>query len=294
MSVPAKKSAPGQYAEITGNNMPWLVGKKKVSSKEKPVIYPIFQQVKEHSQEDKYWQDVFDEMSRGKFGKGISYKNNILYNKKSNKDEKQVEVPTDPLIAYSVIIQLLREGGSLKSKMDEDREVAELKENLAPVQDIENCTWGELKKYVKQMKLLDYTLFMKNEMKLTDTQKDQMSDTINISIGNKTISKTDVILVKGKIQSINNLTFDNDVKRFFMNVPAKKEKAISTKDFVPDDEYLSSDYKINLDRQPNVNLKQQWNKYSEGYLFIPKKDNFLSKITSMTSSLSTNSMFCKD
>ena len=209
----------------------------------KEIIYPIFLECSNLAV-DKFWENIFIELSYGRtpYGTYISknflccnYKGKEFSYKIENKDAEQLH--TDIYHLLNVKLGLLSQNEKLKKRINFD----DIEENIKE----SRKTWVNIrKKNIKDSLIENYIISMKNEYELSFAQSKQLLSFILISIIFKITVAKDIDFRDGKIHGIKGISF-------------KHKEVIIEKDLY-DTENLVNTPQIVFDKKL---MSDNWNKY---------------------------------
>lgn len=172
---------------------------------------------------DEFWIEKLNLASLGKFPRGFSYKDNILYHKKGARTQT-VDISNNPYEAASAFMEFLRNNGGIFSQQDEENSILlQYTRSQSEIEHI-NLTWGDCNKKLKSCLISNYVIDMKKIMNLSDEEGEQLKSTIKTGVSCKLVIKTDIFVDNNRIQSINGLLW-NEEKRIFYIDPSIKPKA---------------------------------------------------------------------
>lgn len=190
--------------------------KNKAKQKSTVIPHPIFLKLKRHIN-DKYWQVFFDRLALNKFPTGFSFYSGSLFYKKGAKSPK-IPITEDNEETANIVIEFLRTHGSYYSPEEEKK----LQDEKDEEEKDETYEWKKLKKTEKTLYIENYIDMMIDEWDLDDAEKDQFSELIFESIDNGQIKGTRINLSKTRIESIDDVDFDEDKRSFEIKLTAKR------------------------------------------------------------------------
>lgn len=266
----------GNYSISIAYNLPWNKKITPVSDSVKkrkktlrPIINPIFEKCASLT-EDKFWQNIFMDCSRGKFPRGFTFKNNLITYKKGSKNFK-VEISNSSVEAYTVTIKFFQDIAGIMSKADREKlEKAEEEKYLSVVNN--DLTWKEVKtEKLKDILINEFIADVSAKMQFNEEESKEFTTTVKKGFILKCFGANNVKMENGKIVEISGLIFDENSKQY-----------------VIDEDYIS--YKedkrsknLGIEREenkPKINFMELWSKYLEN--LINKRSK---KIHSYSSSL---------
>jgi hypothetical protein len=211
----------------------------------KEIIYPVFLECSALAI-DKFWENIFIELSYGRtpYGTYISknflccnYKGKEFSYKIENKDVEQLH--NDIYQLLNTKLGLLSQNEKLKKRINFD----DLEENIKE----SRKTWVNIrKKNIKDLLIENYVIKMKNSYELTFTQSKHLLSFILISIIFKITTAKDIDFRDGQIHSIKGISF-------------KDKEVIIDKDLY-DTENMSRATQIVFDKKM---MSDNWMKYIE-------------------------------
>ena len=203
----------GQYAVNNSSEMPWLQKPAaKKGKKAPPIKYPQFLRMAK-SLEDDYWRQIFEQMAVNKCPRGFTLRDGALNHRRGQKINN---IPIDGE-SVSDIIDFYKNMAGLRSKMDLEREQAEIEEQLANMGSLEDCTWASIKKKKKVRDLLLSSFYrdLSKTMNLNSAEKNHLISLVNLGIMKGYLN--DIVMDHGRIVEIGGLRFDSGSRSFSLD-----------------------------------------------------------------------------
>jgi hypothetical protein len=249
-------------------------GKVRASAKNEPeVVYPIFKEISEKL-EDRFWKNIFATAAIGKFHRGIMFRNNTLTYRNKNKPIS-VEINMEDVdLCAKEFIHFMNEKAGILSPTDNAQKKEELQRKMQKLASVKVNSWTQIKKqYHKTMLIYDFIKkYGRENGGLTLYEERNLEDIIRIGILCGKFNANNIIVVDGKIETINGLihredgTFDIDISS--LKIKTKKTTGKKT----DDDEMTSmsctctcagSDDSGNepVVKHKEVSLSKKWDKF---------------------------------
>lgn len=209
----------GNYATI--KTRPWLSAiktnkKTKENGTKGSVIYPIFELCAEKTK-DPFWISIFNQAANGKFPRGFMFKDNALTYKKGTKIQR-LDIAADPEIAMRDIMEFLTKTAGIMSEIDQDKAKEEMEARIAENGlSLYRCQWSEIKKKIKNLLIDTYIQDLVLRYELNDKERIQLKSTINLGFVLGYFQNNDIDFQNGRIQSINNLEYNEESRKFNIN-----------------------------------------------------------------------------
>jgi hypothetical protein len=198
------------------NNTPQK-GKKSRNVKE--VVNKIFAEYAALI-DDNFWIEKFKNASMGKFPTKFSYKNDMLIYKKGSKSYT-LQLPTDKIEGLNACLEFFHAHGGIFSPLDMEKSLQQQQQRASEEAATYELTWGTSNKKVQEKLLSYYVLFMKENMKLTDIEMEQLRETINLGIVDKFFGKHNITIKNKRIHTIDGLAWNNEKRQFYINPELK-------------------------------------------------------------------------
>lgn len=194
-----------------------IKGRKPRGNKE--IVHKIFAQCATVIQ-DPFWIDKFNNASMGKFPQKFSFHDNLLSYRKGAKCNT-IEITNNPHEVAYTCMEFFRSNGGIFSPTDEKNSIELQYERTHNAQTIQPITWGEANKKVQECMLSYYITDIKDLMKLSDTELQQLRQTIRLGIGNRYFGKENIKVENNSIQSIDGLLWNDRDRVFYINPELK-------------------------------------------------------------------------
>ena len=137
---------------------------------------------------DPFWIAKFNSAAIGKFPRGFSYHDGLLIYRKGAKT-KSIEVSSNPYEVAYASMEFFRTNGGIFSPLDQQNSLELQYKRYQTSGPREKLTWGTCNKKTHECMLSDYVLDIKGVMNLTNTQMEQLRQTIRLGISNKLFVK---------------------------------------------------------------------------------------------------------
>jgi len=200
---------------------------KKILTKEKKVLFPIFAECAEFTL-DPFWTQVFDECSKGKFPKGCSIDQNTghtIYFKTKTDTVSYNMRDKDPEHVFSDLKQYFQVYLKLKSEIDNKETQEELDGICRDLQEVFTSSWQNIRrKKIKDPIIRSYILDLKERYNLTDKETCQLAKLIKLGFLFNWIENDDVVYENQQIIDITTLSFDSEERVFTLEEPDIKHK----------------------------------------------------------------------
>lgn len=169
---------------------------------------------------DPFWIEKFNLAAAGKLPQKFSYHENILSYKKGNRTFS-VELSNNPHDAAAKCMEFFRAHAGMFSPQDEQNSLELQYQRTHAALSEEPLTWGDANKKIQESLLSNFITTMKEIMNLSESEKEQLRQTIRLGIGNKYFGKHNISVQQNSITSIEGLLW-NDSGRFFYIHPELK------------------------------------------------------------------------
>jgi hypothetical protein len=206
---------------------------------------------------DPFWIDKFTNAAMGKLPHKFSYHDGSLTFRKGAKCHS-LEVSHNPYEASHACMEFFRVNGGIFSPMDEQNSMVLQYSRAHDVSTQQQLTWGDSNKKVQECMLSYYVTDMKNIMKLSNTEVEQLRQTIRLGIGNKYFGKHNIRIENNRMHTITGLLWNNETKIFYIDPDLKP---ITTRTYVRKKDGCSTVDAGQKDMVPQFGLK--WTKYVE-------------------------------
>jgi len=170
--------------------------------------------------QDPFWVDKFNNAAMGKLPNKFNFHDGILTYKKGAK-HNSIEVPNNPYEASHACMEFFRSNGGIFSPIDEQHSLELQYMRAHAVLNQQQLTWADANKKVQECLLSYYVTDMKNIMGLTNTELEQLRQTIRLGIANKYFGKHNIRVENNRIHSIAGLLWNNDTRTFYINPELK-------------------------------------------------------------------------
>jgi hypothetical protein len=199
------------------------ITKGKTKTKSTAIPHPIFVKLKKHI-DDKWWHDFFDRLALNRFPFGFSFYAGNLYYKKGTKPPK-IPVVEDTKETMDIVIKFFGTHGSYFSPIDKENKESEVEDD-----DIEEVyEWKKLKKSEKTLYIENYVDRMSDEWELEDDEKERFFELIFESIDNGQIKGNRINVSKNRIETIDDVNFNENKRSFEIKLTAKRISKPTTK-----------------------------------------------------------------
>lgn len=190
--------------------------KNKKNRSNKQLINKIFADYSELV-DDPFWIEKFKNASHGKFPTKFSYKNDSIIYKKASKSNT-LELPKNKLEGVSACIHFFQTHGSIFSPLDIQK-TAEL-EQIKRINELntqQELSWSNSNKKVQECLLSYYVISMKENLRLTENEMEQLREIINLGIVDKFFGKHNITIKNKRINNIDGLMWDSELRYFFID-----------------------------------------------------------------------------
>lgn len=183
-------------------------------SKVKPVIYPIFQEVKELVT-DPIWINKLEQASRGKFPPKIAYHNQRL----SKKGQKQVyvDLPYDAREARDKIMGFFMAHSPQYDMVPEVISGTGTATPAAPEPEEETITWAKANKKVQEALKCYFITDQKDKNKLNRRELAQLRQLLNFGLVNRIFNKNTITVFNKRITHIEGLHWNPTTRQYFID-----------------------------------------------------------------------------
>jgi len=202
-------------------NIPRL---KPIREKNVVIVYSIFNRCAEIS-EQKFWQDMFINMSRNKFPKNVKFSDDTLTIKKRNKIVS-CTISDDPIDTEQRVRQFLQQEGIMSA---EDKRARDDVFSLysVPTRGSVYTTWSKIRGNSVTYEIHNYAMKVKTAMGLTEEQHQNLLEIISLGILANIFNSNTIVLKDGSISHIEGLGYNPETKRFFVADPLSAPKSRS-------------------------------------------------------------------
>ena len=185
----------------------------------KEVIHKIFSDCAAATQ-DPFWVDKFNTAAIGKFPHKFSFHDGVLTYRKGAKCEN-LEVSCNPYEAAPACMEFFRGHGGIFSPIDEQNSLELQYARAHAVLTQQQLIWADANKKVQDSMLSYYVMDMKTLMTLSDSEVEQLRQTIRLGIANKYFGKHNIRVENNRIFSIDGLLWNNQTRVFYINPELK-------------------------------------------------------------------------
>ena len=204
--------------------------------RERKIIFPFFQDCIQYA-ESKYWKDIFDDFSRGKFPDGMEVcGHNVIVKKR--KTEVQVSIDQSPEQIYQKCSDAVKK----VLRMFSTDETVKIMRTMAVDQSekkLKYDKWSNIRREAIKMHYLHkFSMDVATKYSLTSKQTQGLLNLLSSAISIKSVDDR-VDFYDGKIQEIHGLEYCKETETFTLEHAETEEKKT---------------VKI-------VSLKKQWKKY---------------------------------
>lgn len=170
---------------------------------------------------DPFWVDKFNNAALGKFPQKFNYHEGLLTYRKGAKCHT-LEVSQNPYEASHTCMEFFRVNGSIFSPTDEQNSLELQYARAHSVLTQQQLTWANVNKKVQECMLSYYVMHMKTVMELSNSEVEQLRQTIRLGIGNKYFGKHNIRVENNRIFSIDGLLWNNELRIFYLNPELKQ------------------------------------------------------------------------
>ena len=194
--------------------------RRKPSASTKPALYQLFFECSQYTL-DPYWQQVFEECSRGKFpkGSGINVDRTII---RFNRDNNYFtyKLKKSPEQVFQDLKKLFQEQLNLKSNQDRQEIRDELDDICRNLQETFTGSWQKIKrKKIKDPIIRRYILDLKEKYDLNDKETAEVSQIIKLGFLFNWIANDKVKYKNQLILNITILHFNKKDRSFELEEP---------------------------------------------------------------------------
>lgn len=233
MTSAVAKGPVGSYAISTVEFKSWFTEplapqpqRAKKKRAQKPVIHQIFASCVEVT-DDPFWQEKFRNASIGSFPRGFSYNDGVLTYRKGAKVQS-IEVSGNPYESSRACAEFFRSKGAIFSPIDQRNSSTLQYHRSQDLLSQKQLEWSDMNKKMQECLLSNYVLEMKEQMGLTDGEKEQLRQTVRLGIDNKVLVKTRIIVHENNIQRIDGLLWNPQVREFYIDPEIKPQNTRSS------------------------------------------------------------------
>lgn len=191
----------------------------------KEVVHKIFAECASVIQ-DPFWIDKFTAASFGKLPSKFSFHDNTLSYRKGAKT-LSVEISMNPYESAITCMDFFRAHASIFSPMDEQNSREMQYARTQSELEREPLTWADANKKMQDCLVSLYVVEMKGRMGLSNTEVEQLRQTIKLGISTKHFSKNNIHLEDNNIYTIQGLLWNPDKRIFYIDSNSKPAAARS-------------------------------------------------------------------
>jgi hypothetical protein len=173
-------------------------------------MHDIFKQCAE-IETSKFWKQIFEKASVGKFSPGYAFKDGIISCKNGNK-MRDMNVSSDPELALMTCKEFFNQNSAMMSPEDKIAEMRRENERVEPAK--ENRVWTEIKANLRSTYIHEFVCRMTDEHSLIVNAEEGVNEVdalhsfIHYHMLLKHIKMTDFLFKDNRIESIQGITFD--------------------------------------------------------------------------------------
>lgn len=229
----------------------------------KEIIYKIFADCSAVIT-DPFWADKFNSAAVGKFPKGFSFHDGVLQFKKGAKCPT-LEVSNNSYIAAPACMEFFRSNGGLFSPIDQQNSMELQFARSQAVSNQQQLTWEDANTKIQECLLSNYVVDMKKLMALSNSEIEQLRQTVKLGIINKFFGKHNIRVENNRIHSFMGLLWNDQTRTFFID-PELKPVARRTYD-------RDKDNASAVDPSQKDTVPQFWTKWLKYLDSVDKKIN---------------------
>ncbi len=162
--------------------------------------------------DDPFWVAKLRNIATGKLMSKFSYKDGVLYYKKSNKNTSVV-LPSTNYEAAITCIDFFKSNAGIFSPLDKEK--IRLEDSI--IIDVQDVTWSKATKKIKECLISYYIQNIKEVMDLTDKQMEQLRKIINLGLITKVVNSTNINIEQNRIVSILPILFNDETSEFYLD-----------------------------------------------------------------------------
>lgn len=177
----------------------------------KEVIFPIFQECCKIVDDD-FWKSLYEELSYGKYPKGLYIKGHDLCNTNKRKFFAYNFLYKEAKEIIEDIHKLILENTNIYSNKDKKNKKKDIEKFKADIQSHINVEKFSMikKKSIRELMITNFVIDMQKKYKLKWSEARNLLNIIQMGFIEKTISSNDVIFKDGKIKKIKGITYDGE------------------------------------------------------------------------------------
>ena len=236
----SERPAVGTFAVTNVTFDDWMSsptsGPKKKQRRQKAaklVVHPIFTSCAEIV-DDAFWAEKFTNASCGTFPRYFSYNNSLLTYRKGARSYS-IEVSGNPYEAASACMEFFRVHGGIFSSDDQQNSMSLQQARSQELSANTNLTWDSINSKMQECVLSHYILSLREIMKLSHLEMEQLRQTIRIGINTRHLDKTSINMENNRIVTITGLLWDEGNRTFYIdpNIEPPKKRSSSSKRGAP-------------------------------------------------------------
>lgn len=189
------------------------------------MINDIFKKCAEMD-DSKYWKEIFEKASVGKFEAGYSFKNNILICKIGNQS-KELILSEDVETAIKDCKEFFNRNTGLISPTEKEEERQMERQNKEKNIKRPAVKWDKMKKNKRIYYIRTYIDKMVKEKKLNAKEKVELTNFINYHLLLKNISSAHLIFENERLVTIENMFFNPKTRLWDIEKPGKTKVTVS-------------------------------------------------------------------
>lgn len=231
-------------------------GKGSVGSKaKKDIVHPVLAEGARYIS-DPYWVERINLAACGKFSRGFMYRDGKIIHKKGNK-YNSIVLGENAYETVHAFISFMRTYGNIRSPTDEQNEEEAHQRRLKEAAEQNPITWKDANKKLQESMICNYITTMKDVMKLSKSEAEQLRSIVKYGINNKYFTKENITLKENRIYTIDGLLWNAENRSFFISptVVPKVTRRSSKKC----EEYADIFECTQKDMIPQ--FRNRWNKY---------------------------------
>ena len=183
--------------------------------------YTLFAQAAQYTL-DLFWQQVFEECSRGKFPRGVGMDTTAttIFFRKNGKNLISYKLNQTPEQTCTDLKKLFQEQLGLSSIRDKEEIRAQVDDICTSLQESFNGSWQQIRrKKIKDPIIRRFILDLKAAHGLSDAETMSVAQIIRIGFLFNWILASDIIYENQQILEIQSLHFDPDTRLFTVDAP---------------------------------------------------------------------------
>ena len=199
-----------------------------------------------------YWISLFTNCAYGKFPRGISYKNGVMYLKqRKKKTSKSYRIPTSAPEARQVVKKIFQTDIGMLTKNEYMEARIRTKKLMKAMVPRDDPHWSHIKSPIVRNRMLSQFAHRRGKkLNLTREGRELLERSINIGLICGTIKSDDIIIEGIKIVDI--IGLESDSAYYVANVKQTEVKKV----------------KQARKRKPQINLNDDWAKYCKQFVIV--------------------------